>query len=74
MAITMRLTGILVSGLLLCGCVSPQNLTREQADAVHYRTEIQERDVRQKCDQAGDPGSPQHMACMLEAEKPVPAK
>jgi hypothetical protein len=64
----------LLAALLLCSCVPPQKISQEKADAAHYRAELKERDAGKKCDALADPGSPQHLACMLEAEKPPSGK
>jgi starvation-inducible outer membrane lipoprotein len=61
--------------LVLSGCVLPQKISQTEQDAARYRAEESEKAAYEKCTADSMPGTMQHLACRMSAEKSAtPAK
>lgn len=57
--------------LLLSGCASPQKIKQTEQDAARYRAEESEKAAYDQCTEQAMPGTLQHFACRMSAEKSV---
>jgi len=55
--------------LLLSGCASPQKIKKTEQDAARYRVEESEKAAYDQCTEQALPGTLQHFACRMSAEK-----
>jgi outer membrane murein-binding lipoprotein Lpp len=56
---------------LLCGCVSPQKVQKARTDYSTYSAEQRERNIEQRCADAGAmPGTQANLECRLGLNKP----
>jgi hypothetical protein len=61
--------------LILGGCVTPQKIKQAEQDKARYDQESRERAAYDQCTQQSMPGTLQHFACRMSAEKSAtPAK
>ena len=58
--------------LLLAGCALPQTIRKTEQDKARLDQQQNERDVNAQCNQGAMPGTVQHMACRMSAEKSPP--
>jgi hypothetical protein len=66
---------IVVVMLALCGCVAPQKIQQTEQDAARYRVQEGEKAAYDKCTAEAMPGTMEHFACRMSAEKNTgPAK
>jgi hypothetical protein len=64
---------ILISILLLAGCVSRQQIEKTRADFSNLRQERRARDIREQCiDSGAVPGTAAYLECRMRLEKPQP--
>jgi hypothetical protein len=64
-----------LAGLLLSGCGLPQKVQQTIRDKQIYDQESREKSAYDRCNQDSMPGTMQHFACRLSAEKSAaPAK
>lgn len=70
----MRLRWLVLAGTLaLAGCVSPQKVQKARTDISNYSVERQERDIEQRCIDAGAmPGTEANLECRLGLDKAPP--
>ena len=54
---------------LLTGCASPQKIKQAEQDAARYRVEESEKAAYDHCTEQALPGTLQHFACRMSAEK-----
>jgi len=63
---------VAVMTLFLPGCVTPQKIKQEQQDEARYIGEKSEKAAYDKCTDEAMPGTLQHFACRMSAEKSAP--
>ena len=70
----MQLRWLVLAGtLVLAGCVSQQKLQKARTDISNYSVERQERDIEQRCIDAGAmPGTEANLECRLGLAKEPP--
>ena len=69
----LRFSLAVCGALILCGCVAPQKIKQTEQDAARYSVEESEKAAYEKCTDEAMPGTLQHFACRMSAEK-APAK
>ncbi len=66
---------IMLSILLLAGCVSRQQIEKTRTDASNLEQERRARDIREQCIGSGAiPGTAAYLDCQMRLAKPPPQK